>query len=384
MKFAHTADNHLGYRQYNLLEREQDFYDSFNEMIDKIIEERVDFVIHSGDLFESPKPSIKTLLEALRGLKRLKEKGIDVYAIPGNHDMSMHKGSLSPHMLFKDMIRFIGGEEKFCTRGDVFIGGAGYYSRCYSNALVGEMNSLSGAAEGYGTRILMLHQGFDRYLPFEGSFELKIGDLPDNFDYYALGHIHKRIKTDYGRGKLVYPGSTEIWNIDEYGDYKRNGKGFYVVDMSGEEPGVEPINLEGLRTFIKDKFHVMELSERINDIKNNVIQLKNRSMKKPVLYLNISGKAYDMPAVHNKINSFLEDDILSLRSSYSYEHEGHVLSEMSLDRFDIPDLIGESFGNESEANFATHLFAELSSSNLEGARDSAREFYKEFRSSNSN
>ena len=45
MKFAHLADTHLGYRQFGLLEREKDFYEVFDKIIDKIIEEKVDFVL---------------------------------------------------------------------------------------------------------------------------------------------------------------------------------------------------------------------------------------------------------------------------------------------------------------------------------------------------
>ena len=53
MRFAHLSDSHLGYRQFGILEREQDFYDVFARNIDKIIEMDVDFVIHSGDLFDN-------------------------------------------------------------------------------------------------------------------------------------------------------------------------------------------------------------------------------------------------------------------------------------------------------------------------------------------
>ena len=38
MRFAHLSDSHLGYRQFGILEREQDFYDVFARNIDKIIE----------------------------------------------------------------------------------------------------------------------------------------------------------------------------------------------------------------------------------------------------------------------------------------------------------------------------------------------------------
>ena len=53
MKFAHLSDTHLGYRQFGLNEREKDFYEVFELIIDKIIEENVDFVIHSGDFCNS-------------------------------------------------------------------------------------------------------------------------------------------------------------------------------------------------------------------------------------------------------------------------------------------------------------------------------------------
>ena len=99
MKFAHLADTHLGYRQFGLIEREKDFYEVFEKVIDKIIEEKVDFVIHSGDLFESAKPSPIALLIFQKGLLKLKGAGIPMYAIAGNHDMVMRSGQFH-HKLF--------------------------------------------------------------------------------------------------------------------------------------------------------------------------------------------------------------------------------------------------------------------------------------------
>ncbi|MEM2850046.1 MAG: metallophosphoesterase, partial [Candidatus Bathyarchaeia archaeon] len=61
LRVAHVSDTHLGRRQYNLDERENDIYDVFNEIVERILEERVDVFIHSGDLFDSPTPPIKAL-----------------------------------------------------------------------------------------------------------------------------------------------------------------------------------------------------------------------------------------------------------------------------------------------------------------------------------
>ena len=91
MQFVHMADTHLGYRQYGLSERENDFLNVFNEAIDEVVNERPDFIIHSGDLFEYSRPPTKALLTAQNGISRLKNEKIPMYAIAGNHDIVMKK-----------------------------------------------------------------------------------------------------------------------------------------------------------------------------------------------------------------------------------------------------------------------------------------------------
>ena len=63
-KFLHIADCHLGYRQYNLAERYNDFGRAFHRMIDIAIAEKVDFVLLAGDLFH------KRAIDALTLIKR--------------------------------------------------------------------------------------------------------------------------------------------------------------------------------------------------------------------------------------------------------------------------------------------------------------------------
>ena len=76
MQFIHMADTHLGYRQYGLSERENDFFEVFDQAIDEVVAEHPDFVIHSGDLFEYSRPPTKALLTAQNGMLRLKNEKI--------------------------------------------------------------------------------------------------------------------------------------------------------------------------------------------------------------------------------------------------------------------------------------------------------------------
>ena len=91
MRIVHFSDTHLGFRQLHRVndagrnEREQDVYDAFERAIDRIIELAPAVAIHAGDLFDSYHPSSAALGVALDGLRRLRDAGIPVVVIAGNH-----------------------------------------------------------------------------------------------------------------------------------------------------------------------------------------------------------------------------------------------------------------------------------------------------------
>ncbi len=51
-RILHTADTHLGYRQYGLEERREDFSRAFQQIIEIAISEKADALVHAGDLFD--------------------------------------------------------------------------------------------------------------------------------------------------------------------------------------------------------------------------------------------------------------------------------------------------------------------------------------------
>ena len=68
VRFLHMADCHLGYRQYNLRERFNDFGRAFHHVIDVAIREKVDFVLLAGDLFHKRAIDALTLNQAIAAL----------------------------------------------------------------------------------------------------------------------------------------------------------------------------------------------------------------------------------------------------------------------------------------------------------------------------
>ena len=84
--FVHASDLHLGYSQYGLEARRQDFDNAFAEIVEKTLQLKPDFMIVAGDLFHEARPSNVTLENAIRNFKRLRDAEIPILTVDGSHD----------------------------------------------------------------------------------------------------------------------------------------------------------------------------------------------------------------------------------------------------------------------------------------------------------
>ncbi|WP_458456811.1 metallophosphoesterase family protein [Methanobrevibacter sp.] len=377
MKFAHLADTHLGYRQFGLIEREKDFYEVFEKVIDKIIEEKVDFVIHSGDLFETARPSPNALLVFQKGLLKLKGAGIPMYAIAGNHDTVIRKESIPPQVIFKKLgLKVISPINTNYMHGDIFIAGLPYFPSSQSKTLKLKLAELSKKAANHDKSILVLHQGIDKYFGYQ--YELEIGEVPDNFNYYALGHIHKYVNDSFGNGRLVYPGSGEIWKTSELDDYKKNGKGFVVVDFDGPKPVVKRVKIDIPREFIKRSLDYNNLESGIDGIKETIKDFD----KKPILDLVINNVESDTSRVYEMITDELGDLALMIRPKFNMVGEESIDEIINQDGSVGPKelIVGqlEGYGNSDINKLAVDLYDYLSKDKIDESRNLINHFYEEY------
>ncbi len=376
MKFAHLADTHLGYRQFGLIEREKDFYEVFEKVIDKIIEEKVDFVIHSGDLFETARPSPIALLTFQKGLLKLKGAGIPMYAIAGNHDIVMRNDSIPPQVIFKKLgLKVISPINTTYMHGDIFIAGLPFYPSSQVKNLKSKLADLSKKAANHDKSILVLHQGIDKYFGY--NYELEIGDLPDNFNYYALGHIHKYVNDNFGKGKLVYPGSGEIWKTNEIQDYKEHGKGFVVVDLTEQKPLVKRVKIDIPREFIKRSLDYNNLESGILAIKETIKDFD----KKPILDLIINNVESDTSRVYEMIKEELGDLSLMIRPTFNMAGEEDIdVIVNQKDSLGPKELIKEQlvgYDNDDVNRLGIDLYDFLSKDMMEESEDLINQFFDE-------
>src|SRR5215213_6684181 len=96
MKFLHISDVHLGCTRYQLAESPRDFFDAWIDVLQKYaIDEKVDFVIMCGDFFHKRSVPPETMNYAVAGLTLLRDAGIPVITIEGNHDQKHNDSDYS-------------------------------------------------------------------------------------------------------------------------------------------------------------------------------------------------------------------------------------------------------------------------------------------------
>jgi DNA repair exonuclease SbcCD nuclease subunit len=246
-KFLHLSDVHLGYQQYNNEERLKDFDRAFLNIVDCAITEKVDFVVLGGDLFHKRAIDPPTLIQAIKGLSRLREAGIPIAAIEGNHERAHYRDvfswmdflaargylALLNPISFKDRIPDLtpwdGVEGAYLDLLEgVRIYGVKYYGASTDRVVEGLVEALAGTDHSnVDYVILAMHAGLEGVLPHYSATltHSQLAPLRDYVDYLALGHIHK----PFEREDWIYnPGSPETCSTDETA---WSDRGYYLVEV---------------------------------------------------------------------------------------------------------------------------------------------------------
>jgi len=309
MKFSHISDTHLGLVQYGLEEREQDIYNSFNQAIDISINDKVDFVIFAGDVFHTPTPSGTAILQMANALKRLKQNGIESFFVLGEHDISRIRTTPIPYVYHNlEFSKYIGREEPVYYKNVMIIG----LDKIRKNEMDGleekfsKIESLASKHDGH--KILVLHQGITEVNKFAG--EINSTDLPKNFTYYAMGHLHDKFLKQYEhlKGPLVYPGSTDM--TSNQGDVE---KGFFEVDISETDAKPEWKKLD-TRLQIIEKIEFEKIDSKIQELNEKISKLE----KKPIIKIKIKGDNLERDVIESK---FTELASKSLHFSWELSKE---------------------------------------------------------------
>jgi len=279
--FAHISDVHLGgWKQQPL----QDLnFQSFKKTIDICIDNKLDFVLIAGDLFDSAYPPIEILKETFAEFKRLKEANIPCFIIAGSHDYSVSGKTfldvLEKAGFCKNVADLEEAEDKIILNPVIHKGVAIYgYPGKKSGLEIKDLRKIKLNDSPGMFKILMLHTTIDKAkgtLPIES---LEIGLLP-HVDYYALGHLH----IDFQYQNFVYPGPVFPNNFQELEDL--NHGSFYIVDTEKEN------SLQKIELKIKEVVALeIEVKNALIATEQIISRLDEINIEDKIVLLRIKGK----------------------------------------------------------------------------------------------
>ncbi|QLH74422.1 MAG: exonuclease SbcCD subunit D [Methanomassiliicoccales archaeon] len=235
MKIAHISDTHLGFSAYRKVDeetgmnqREIDIYRAFQRSVDAMISERVDLVLHSGDLFDTVRPSNRAISFAMEQFVRLTKAGAKVVVIAGNHSTPRMRETGSVFKIFEHLpgVRPVyQGIYETVDVGEVIIHAVPHADRDEMTRELDKVIPVEGRLN-----VLMLHAGIAG-VDVHGGVEHNEQVLPSSYlkedmDYIALGHYHDMKKVS---DNAYYSGSTERLSFAEVGQRK----GFILLDTDG-------------------------------------------------------------------------------------------------------------------------------------------------------
>ena len=272
MKILHFADVHIGVENYSRVDpntglstRLQDFLETFDELVDYAIESDIHLALFCGDAYKSRDPSQTHQREFAKRIVRLSEAGIPSFLLIGNHDTPHVQGRATSLDIYRTlpMPRVIIGDNATTyliqtAAGPIQIVAAPWIRRSQFLAR-DEMRGLSTfqinekISETLTNIIQTQAERLDPAIPAILAGHVTVNDartsseqsmmlgsdhvllrssvaLPQ-FDYVALGHIHKH-QVIGQNPHVVYPGSIQRIDFGEENDEK----GFCVVELDPSEP----------------------------------------------------------------------------------------------------------------------------------------------------
>jgi DNA repair exonuclease SbcCD nuclease subunit len=284
MKFAHMGDCHLGsWRQPELQELN---FKSFEMAIKKCIEERVDFVLMAGDLFDSAYPPIEILKRTFGEFRKLKDEGIKVFMIAGSHDYSvsgktfldvLEKGGFCEICQYDEKEEYTELKPLKYKNFEIF----GYPGK-KSGLEVESIKKIILPKESNNFRILMLHTSITEAvgnLPIES---VALRSLP-KADYYAFAHLHINFEQKLNDKPAIYSGPIFPNSFQELEDlcYGR----FYIIRVEGFTEA-KKITLP-----IKEVVNIsIEINNTLTGTQKIISELEKHDLMDKIVLLRLQGQ----------------------------------------------------------------------------------------------
>ena len=217
---------------------------AFEALVERVIQDQVDFFVIAGDLYDGAWRDYKTGLFFAEQMGRLNQAGIPVFVLHGNHDA---ESQITRPLALPDNVCVFGTRKAQTFQLDklnVALHGQSFREKAVTDNLVpGYPAPMKGAFN-----IGVLHTALGgmgnhgNYAPC-GLPEL----VAKGYDYWALGHVHQGQVLNE-RPHVVFPGNLQGRHVREAGP---KGACLVTVDM-GRVVDVEALTFDVVRWEVLD------------------------------------------------------------------------------------------------------------------------------------
>ncbi|MCH5162020.1 MAG: exonuclease subunit SbcD [Clostridiales bacterium] len=323
MKILHTADLHLG-KRLGKASRLDEQCDVIRELVRVCDEQSVDVVLIAGDIFDTVVPTSRAERVFYQGVTALASRGRAVIALAGNHDDDKRLSAASPlaesqgivlageldysalgsetldepvppaslfevaaaaDFLKKQRIKIVGKKGGISVhKGDerVNVALVPYpsearlkdwaeqdYSIDYEERVKNTIETACEIFEDGAYNILCTHLFLTKSAaePLGGLEALPVSVLPENADYVALGHVHKRY-TVTKKPLAVYAGSPLQYAYDE----SRN-KSVTIIDTAARTV-TEHLLKSGKKLTETDAYNFDDCMTKLEQYKDDYVRIR--------------------------------------------------------------------------------------------------------------
>jgi DNA repair exonuclease SbcCD nuclease subunit len=248
IKIVLFGDSHLGYDlpihpRIQRRRRGEDFFANYQFILDFARRNKVDLVIHSGDLFYRSKVPSLIVDRAYESLFQVASRGIPIYIVPGNHERSR----LPEHLyLAHDNIRVFDRPTTYTQQvGQQRIALSGFpFTREVKREFPRLLRQTGWEETQAEVHFLCTHQTFEGAQVGPVDFTFREGPdnippewVPDQFTAVLSGHIHraqqltKTLSGEQLTAPVIYPGSIERTSVAE----RFEAKSFKMIHLWWEK-----------------------------------------------------------------------------------------------------------------------------------------------------
>lgn len=348
MKFIHIADMHFDMpftvlSKNDLAEKRRiDQRKIFQKMIDYIKENKMEYLFIAGDLYENEYIRKSTIEYINNCFKQIPETNI--YITPGNHDPYLANSYYNKYEWNENVHIFTKLDKKSSENVNIY----GYgFTDFYSKKV-----ELGTNLDNSKINILIMHADLDGSTKELGDYNSILESELRNteFDYIALGHIHK---TNFEENrKIIYPGSAIAGGFDELGNH---GMVVGEIDEQTKKLSTKFIVLDD-KEFVEIELDVSNLNSKEEVIENiNNIKIDTNKYYKVIL-TGIKNTEVDT----NEIIKYVQSrNIIKLKDKTKVEYDLEKISkEQSLKGIFVRELL-EQVNDENREQILESIYIGL-------------------------